>query len=797
MTALLILHLIGAVVCLAPGRAIGRPAVMIAATPPVATFFWLVAQAPSVLDGDTIEQRVRWVPQIGLDIVLRLDGFALFMGLIVSGIGALVLFYCWSYFDHDRRVGRVTGLLVAFAGAMLGLVLADGLLTLFVFWELTSITSFFLIGLDDTNASARTAATRALLVTTAGGLAMFAGLVLLGQQSGEWTISGLLRVDPTGTVVAVALVLVLIGAFTKSAQFPFHFWLPGAMAAPTPVSAYLHSATMVKAGLVVAARFAPVFGDVGIWRPLAVSVGVATMLLGGVRALRQQDAKLALAHGTVSQLGFLMVLLALGTPATTFAGVAVLCAHALYKCSLFLVIGIVDHQAYTRDLRRLRGLTTRLPVVAGAAFAAAASMAALPPTFGYVTKESGLEALLQLEVGWTGTVALVGVSLGSVLTVAYTLRLMWQMFGREASGVPGGAAAIDATSVHRPRSPFVAAPLLLAVLSLAFGLAAGAIAPFFEDVTASLLPAGEPVNGHLVLWAGFGSALALSAAIIAVGAVLGVVALRAERGAEPRRGAGEIVYAHVYDGLMAGARRVTAATQNGSLPLYLGIVFSTVIAVVVWMVVREGVDTFTDWPVGSSTLEVVAAALTAAIGVSVLTAKRRFTAAVLLGGTGYGLAVVFLIRGAPDLAITQFLVESLTIVMFLLVFARLPDRFAAAPSWAPRRVRVALAVAMGAAFAAVAMIVPAARTEPSVGDDYLARSVPEGGGRNVVNVTLVDFRGLDTQGEITVLAIAAIGVVNLVSVARREQRRRRLADGTDLASDPSPPPVPVESEVTT
>jgi multicomponent Na+:H+ antiporter subunit A len=797
MTLLLLLHLAAAVVCLTPGRAIGRAAVAIAALPPVATFVWLLTQSTSVLDGHPVDQRVTWIPQLGLDIVLRLDGFALFMGLLVSGIGSLVLLYCWWYFDHEPRVGRVIGLLVGFAGAMLGLVFADGLLTLFVFWELTSVTSFFLIGFDDSAAAARTAATRALLVTTAGGLAMFAGLVLLGQQSGEWTISGLLRVEPTGTVVAVALVLVLFGAFTKSAQFPFHFWLPGAMAAPTPVSAYLHSATMVKAGLVVAARFAPVFADIGIWRPLAVSVGVITLLVGGARALRQQDAKLALAHGTVSQLGLLMVLLSLGTPATTFAGVAMLCAHALYKCALFLVIGIVDHQAHTRDLRRLRGLTGRMPVVAGTAFAAAASMAALPPTFGYVTKESGLEALVHLDVGWTGTLALVGVTIGSVLTVAYTLRLTWEMFGSHAPGVPSGDAAVDPASIARPRLGFVVAPALLAALSLAFGLAAAAVAPFFDHVTASLLPAGEQVEGHLALWAGFGPALAISAAIILVGAIVGAVVVRVERGADPRHGIGESVYAHLYDGLLAGARRVTAVTQSGSLPLYLGVVFSVVLAIVVWMVITDGVEALTGWPLGSSAIEVVASGLTAAIGVSVLTAKRRFTAAVLLGGTGYGLAVVFLIRGAPDLAITQFLIESLTIVMFLLVFARLPDRFDAAPSWAPQPVRVALAVAVGAGLAVLALMVPAARTEPSVGDEYMARSVPEGGGRNVVNVTLVDFRGLDTQGEITVLAIAAIGVVNIVSVARREQRRRRLADGTDLESDPSSSLPVSDDEVTT
>ena len=784
IVVLLVVHALAAGVCLAPGTRLGRSSLAIAAAPMAATFVWLLTQAGRVLDGEVVTSIVEWVPQLGLTIDVRLDGFGLLMGLLVSGIGLLVLLYSVSYFDHEPAVARLAGLLVAFAGAMLGLVLADGLLTLFVFWELTSITSFFLIGFDDRSASARTAAVRALLVTGVGGLSLLAGLILLGQASGEWTLAGLLADPPGGTVTSVALVLVLLGAFTKSAQFPFHFWLPGAMAAPTPVSAYLHSATMVKAGLVVVARLAPAFAEVSLWRPTVVCAGVVTLLLGGCRALRQQDAKLSLAHGTVSQLGLLMVLLGLGTPETTFAGVAMLCAHAVYKAGLFLVIGIVDHQAHTRDLRRLRGLLERLPVLAGAAFLLGASMAAVPPTFGFVTKEAGLHALLHPHVGWTGTLALVGVAAGSVLTVAYTVRLLWQMFSSDAPGVPGGEGPIEVTAVDRPSWRFLASPLVLAGLSLVFGLFAGTVGHWLAEVAGSLDAASA--EEHLALWPGVGTALVLSLVILAAGAALGVTIVRRERGAEPGAGVGERVYAVLYDGLLDGARRLTALTQSGSLPAYLGVVFVSVVAVVVAALALDGRNPLSGWPVGDSVLQVAAAGVTAGLGLSVLTARRRFTAAVLLGGTGYGLAVVFLIHGAPDLAITQFLVESLTIVMFLLVLGRLPDRFAAAPSWAPRGIRMAVAVGVGLAMAAIALLVPAARTGPSVGDEYLARSHDEAGGDNVVNVTLVDFRGFDTQGEITVLAIAAIGVVNIVGVARREQRRRRLADGTDDIVDEAP-----------
>ncbi|MCZ7627837.1 MAG: proton-conducting transporter membrane subunit [Microthrixaceae bacterium] len=375
---LLLAHLVVALVCHAAGRRSARWALPVAAVVPAVTFGWLISESSAALRGHGPSRTITWVAELGLTISLHLDGFGLLMGLVVSGIGTLVLMYSVSYFGPRDDLGRLAGLLVGFAGAMLGIVWADGLFTLFLFWELTSVTSFLLIGFEDHSATARAAAQRAFLVTAFGGLALLGGLILLGIEGDTTSISGLLADPPTGTVVSFALVLVLVGAFTKSAQFPFHFWLPGAMAAPTPVSAYLHSATMVKAGLVVVARFAPVFAPVGPWRWLVVCAGLGSLGIGGFRAMRQQDAKLALAHGTVSQLGLMMVLLGLGTPATTYAGVAMLVGHALFKAALFLSVGIVDHAAGTRDMRRLRGVIGALPVTAGVVIAACASMAAIP-----------------------------------------------------------------------------------------------------------------------------------------------------------------------------------------------------------------------------------------------------------------------------------------------------------------------------------------------------------------------------------------------------------------------------------
>jgi len=786
MLLLVLVPVAVAVALLVPGRRVGLAGFAVGAGTLLGAFVALVAIAPGVLDGTVRSATYEWVPALGLSFAFRLDGFGWFMAVIVTGIGALVFAYSAVYFrDHHGHasrpdVGRIAGLLLMFAASMLGLVLADGFFTLFCFWELTSVTSFLLIGIDDRSAKARSAAQRALLVTALGGLALLAGLVLLGQQSGTTTLSGLVADPPGGTIVTVALVLVLIGAFAKSAQFPLHFWLPGAMAAPTPVSAYLHSATMVKAGIVLIARLAPAFATVGPWRPLVIAAGGLSLLLGGWRALREQDAKLALAHGTVSQLGLLVLLFGIGDPKLTFAGTAMLLAHALFKAALFLVVGIVDHSANTRDLRRLTGLGRLLPVLAVIAGAAALSMAAVIPTFGFVAKEAGLQGLLDLDVGGWGTVALVAFVIGAVITVAYTTRLFDQMFGR---GAPPRLAADDHAPativpdlVHRPGPAFLAPPALLAALSVAFGLAAGLVGGIVAEIAGSLDPASG--SKELLLWPGWKPALFITVASWAVGLAVAEGLRRRTRAVDPPPVLATRVYTWCYDGVLEASRRVTAVSQSGSLPVYVGVILCTVVAAVVYGAV-EGFPALDALPFADTPLQAVLAIACGALGVGVLTARRRFTAALLLGGSGYALALVFLAHGAPDLAVTQFLVETLVIVMFLLVLQHLPDGFRPPPSWAPRALRFGLAAVVGISVTVFALAVSSSRTEPSVGRDYVARSVAEGGGRNVVNVTLVDFRGFDTLGEITVLAVAAIGVVNLVGHARREQRRKRLADGTD------------------
>ena len=343
-------------------RAVGSRAGYVAALPPLAACVWALLRRSDTADGAAIGESTSWVPELGLELGLRFDGFSFLMVGLVAGIGVLVFAYAASYFSRDDpRIGRFTATLLVFAGAMFGLVLADNLLALFLFWELTSVTSFLLIGTDDQKVAARSGALQALLITGMGGLAMLLGFILLGETAGTYSMSELLADPPTGGVVDAALVLVIVGALTKSAQAPFHSWLPRAMNAPTPVSAYLHSATMVKAGVYLVARFSPAFADAGPWRPLVIGCGLASMMIGGYRALRQFDIKLVLAYGTISQLGLMMALFGAGTPETTFAGCTLLIAHGLFKASLFMVVGIVDHQTHTRDLRRSAGGRGVLP----------------------------------------------------------------------------------------------------------------------------------------------------------------------------------------------------------------------------------------------------------------------------------------------------------------------------------------------------------------------------------------------------------------------------------------------------
>lgn len=769
-------HLLVALVACFAGRRLRRGVLVFGALAPGVAFALAVASTPAVLAGEVVRVSADWVPGMGLTLDLALDGFGLLMWWIISGIGVLVLLYASRYFGDRDDLGRFTALLVTFAGAMLLLTSADDVYMLFVAWEITSFTSYLLIGFKDQETAARASALQALLVTGAGGLALLGGLVLVSQAAGTTSLSAILANPPTGGAVEAGLVLVLLGAMTKSAQVPFHFWLPGAMAAPTPVSAYLHSATMVKAGIYLLARFAPAFGpEVAWWPPTLLAVGGATMLLGGWRALRSTDLKELLAFGTVSQLGFIVLLVGTGDPELLFAGVGVLVAHSLFKATLFLSVGVVDHSAHTRDVRRLDGVGRAMPVTALAATIAAASMAGVIPLLGFVAKESALEAALHQDTN--AAVITVLIVLGAVLTTAYGLRFVRGAFLAKRPDELHDDA-VTAADVEAPGLAFELPGALLALLTVLFGLWVAPIDALVAGGTAAL--SAEATGFHLKLWHGFGSSLLLSALAIVGGVIVwklpGVV--RAAARVTSKVPEARSAYRGGLRGLFTLADRTVAVVQPGSLPIYLSVILLTLVALP-GAALLQGVALDADG-FASSPLQVVVAlaVVSAAIGTAVV--RTRLSTVLLLGAVGYGVAVLFVLHGAPDLALTQLLIETLSLGIFVLVLRRLPDEFTQSVFRFGNRVRIVISVAVGGLITVLALATTTARTSTGAAGEFLARALPEGGGKNVVNVLLTDFRALDTLGEITVLAVAAVGVLSMV-------RATRGPDDDDVADDDAGP----------
>jgi multicomponent Na+:H+ antiporter subunit A len=737
---------------------LGPRVFLVMALAPAAATAWAASSARDVVAGRPVEQATAWVPGLGLTLDLRLDALGLLMVTLVGGVGTLVLVYCAWYFPGDRQgLGRFAGVLTGFTGAMLGLVLADDLILLYVFWELTSVTSYLLIGHDDEDPESRRAAQQALLVTAFGGLTMLAGFVLLSQAAGTSSLSALLADPPSGGMVPAGLVLVLVGAFTKSAQVPFHPWLPSAMAAPTPVSAYLHAAAMVKAGVYLVARLAPAFAVVPLWRPVVLTVGLATMLVGGWRALRQTDLKRLLAFGTVSQLGFLMVLFGAGTAEAALAGAALLLAHGLFKAALFLSVGVVDHATGTRDMRELSGVGRQLPLVGLAAGSAALSMAGVPLLFGFVSKEAAYEAFLHGST--SDAIVFAGLVAGSVMTAAYSARFVWGAFATKNHLVRN--------EVHAPSPGLVLPVVLLAGAGLLLGVLPSLADPLVQAYAASY-PGPSPE--HLALWHGPTAALGWSLVTLALAALL--FRSRSAVGRAQRRATrvlsrvdADRSFARVLDAVEVLARRTTAVAQSGSLPVYLGTVLATLVVLpglALLLTSRVSAD-LTPW---DRPLQPVVGVLIAVAAVAAARARRRFTAVLHLGAVGYGIAVLFVLHGAPDLALTQFLVETLALVIFVFVLRRLPATFVRRPARTSQAVRVGIALAVGAFVTGAVLVSGQARTAAPASQAYLDRSLDEAGGSNVVNVVLVDFRGFDTLGEITVLAVAAMGIASLVLAGR-------------------------------
>nr|WP_297428242.1 Na+/H+ antiporter subunit A [uncultured Actinotalea sp.] len=790
MLLLLAVHLIVALAAPLLVSWLGRRAFFVLALAPASAAAWALSHTQAVLDGQGPTEVVAWVPALSIELAFRLDTLGWLMTLLVGGVGALVLVYCAAYFSPTASgLGRFGGVLVAFAGAMLGLVTTDDLLLLYVFWELTTVFSYLLIGHYSDRKASRRAAMQAIVLTTFGGLAMLVGLIMLGEAVGSYRVSDVLAAPPTGTYAAVAVVLLLLGALSKSALVPLHFWLPAAMAAPTPVSAYLHAAAMVKAGVYLVARFAPGFADVPVWQVLVAAAGTWTLVHGGYRALRQQDLKLVLAFGTVSQLGLLVLLVGLPGKATALAGLAMLGAHAMFKASLFLVVGIVDAATGTRDLRRLTGVGRALPWTAAAGALATLSMIGMFPFAGFVAKEAGLEALLHEATTPAGVLVVVGMVVGSALTVAYGLRFWWGAFAdKQLPATDDDGAPVEPPTVSAPSLVLVAPAAVLAVLGLVTGLLPGLGERLLAPHAA--LYDGEP--GHLVLWAGFKPAFWITVGILATGALLFVARTRVER-AQARvavRVDADRAYRRLMRRLDDLAADVTALTQRGSLPVYLGVILTVLVVVQTVALVQTGLPGADEVRPYDRPAQIVVGGLVVAGAVLAANARRRLKAVVLAGVSGYGVAALFMLHGAPDLALTQVLVETVTLVVFVLVLRRLPAYFSVRPLAASRWVRMAIGLAAGLVVGALALIVPTARVHVPVSVDFPEEAYVFGGGRNIVNVTLVDIRAWDTTGEIAVLLVAATGVASLIFLRTRSGSifRSSSARGTGYvwASAPQP-----------
>ena len=782
IAALLGVHLVAALLAPSLVRRLGTRAFWGLALAPAATAVWAVTRLDAAGGEEPHTERVRWVSDLGLELTFRMDTLAWVLTMVVSVVGALVLVYCASYLRDDARgdVGLLAASLTAFAGAMLGLVTADDLLLLYVFWELTTILSYLLIGYLSQSPASTRAAKQALIVTTAGGLAMLVGIVILGTEAGTYRLSELVSFPTAGTATSVGVVLLLVGAVTKSALVPFHFWLPGAMVAPTPISAYLHAAAMVKAGVYLVARFAPAYADLPAWQVTVLVLGGATMLLGAFRATRQNDLKLLLAYGTVSQLGFLVILLGYGSAGATLAGLTLLVAHALFKSSLFLAVGTIDHATGTRDIRRLTGVRRRMPWLTVGATLSAASMAGLPVLLGFVGKEAAITAVLDPADGWWSLQggAAVAVVLGSVLTAAYSFRFLWGAF-TDASRPPVGRPTPP--HWHRPTWVLTAVPVVLAVAGLVLGVTSTALEAVLapHTVLVSHVPGPEV---HLGLWHGFTPALGVSVLVWGLGALWwGTQSRRPVEVPVPLSpfdaGRG---YHHLMRGVDRVALEVTGFLQRGSLPVLLGTIVVVVIVVpTVTMFTRE-----VSWPsvrLSDSPAQVATAALVVAAAFLATRARRRLRAVFLVGVTGYGTAYLYLLHGAPDLALTQLLVETVTLVVLVLVLRRLSGRFPDDPTRANRRVRGLIATAAAAVVGAAAVVASGSRVREAAGSGLADRAVDYGGGNNIVNVILVDVRAWDTMGELSVILAAATGVASLIFL--RDENLRRAAEGILRARD--------------
>ncbi|KAA8980388.1 putative monovalent cation/H+ antiporter subunit A [Halospina sp. K52047b] len=731
---------------------------------PATLFVWFAGLLPEVMANGAQVVRYPWFPAMEINLDFLIDGLSLMFALLISGIGTFILIYAGGYLKGHPYLGRFYVVMLSFMASMLGVVLSDNLVTLFVFWELTSITSYLLIGFEHEDVKARASALQGLFVTVAGGLALMAGLIMLGTMAGSYSLNDVLASDADllGHEWAVPMLLcILAGAFTKSAQVPFHFWLPNAMAAPTPVSAFLHSATMVKAGVYLLARLNPALGEAELWTLLLSFFGGLTMFTGAFMAITHTGAKKVLAYSTIMALGTLVMLIGIGTHYALVAFATFLVAHSLYKGALFMIAGILDHETGTKDVAEMGGLASLMPVTAVAAAVAALSLAGLPPLLGFVGKELMFEAVLDAPA-WQMLLPVLAFGAGIGVMVAAGIIAIKPFYGKRLE-----------TPKHPHEAPvsMLAGPVVLAGLSLLFGVALfipeqTLVAP----VVASLGGAAEKV--HLALWHGINMPLILSLGCLVVAGLI----LRFWSRLQPqldvlREGLGrfgpEAGYFRIMEWLTRIATWQTRVLQNGTMGNYMITLALTTVGITGFTLITQyGVPLRLPVPDSGFAAGIALLMIVSAFFATGTVSRLGSVAAMSI--VGFAVALIFILFSAPDLGITQILVETLTVILLVLVLFRLPG-FTRMSSPLERWRDIIVAVMVGALMTVLILAATEVQFFEPISAEHVARSVSDGHGRNIVNVILVDFRALDTLGEMFVLALAAVGVYSMIRLKAEDQ----------------------------
>ncbi|ENW91338.1 monovalent cation/H+ antiporter subunit A [Acinetobacter dispersus] len=752
-------------------------------------FILLLTQAETVLQGNTLQQSWDWLPQLGINLSFRLDALGLLFGLLISGIGTLIYIYAYYYLSPKNSLSKLYQLLMLFMAAMLGISLSNNLMILLVFWELTSISSFLLVGYWSQYEAAQRGARMALTITGMGGLAMLGGFVLIGQITGTYQIDELVLMKDTiqqHALFVPALLLILLGAFTKSAQFPFHFWLPNAMAAPTPVSAYLHSATMVKAGIFLLARLAPIFIGAALYHNIVTFVGLFTLCMAAGFAIFKEDLKGLLAYSTISHLGLIVCLLGIGSPLAVAAAIFHIINHATFKAALFMIAGIIDHETGTRDLRKLSGIWQLLPFTGTLTMITAASMAGVPLTNGFISKEMFFTELLANLSGPVMVISAIVATLAGIFAVSYSIRLVHGVFfdGPIGKHVPNKDA-------HEPHLGMRLPAIILATLCILVGILPALLAgTMVNSVTRASLAQPEFEGVHLAIWHGVNAPLIMSLIALIGGSIFYFALAKEGRirkiDLDPYLGKfqGKILFDLFLKNLLLTSRKIKQTTENGSLQSYLLLIVLFSIVMVGLPLFNQGLTTGTRELTHAPWVAIVLwLTLFSGCWMMLWFHHERIKAVLISGAVGLVVTMVFVTLSAPDLALTQITVDVVTTVLLLMSLSLLPQLTPYESSRSRRWRDASLAIAGGLGIGWIAWLL-LTRDHNSISWFFMQQAIPLGGGSNVVNVILVDFRGFDTFGEITVLGIAAIGALCLMDGMRAHGTT--MTQGLSYRFNPSP-----------